>query len=369
MMTTQLHLVKSGFNTIWYVFPMWKHVSFSVIGWKHLEELKKKLRVTPIEETAFPNILVYSYPTVILHPYFYPFEKYEEKIRHKRHKIKSIIGIDVADSTSITKYAVELTNHADAMIVPSTFAKTAYVRSGVKKPVYVIPHGVDDEFLNTPKHQPNVFKALSDLKEKRKAHLIHCWILHSEYRKGLDLLVEFHNKLIKERNDVILVVKTMHGVGYITRPIENFDGILEHYMDKLIKKEWLTEQEKMELLDVCDLYILTSRGGGFEHPPLEAMVRGEIAIGAKGGAWEDYMPKWALIDSKKSGKIFKDNPIHNGYGVEMKIDKAVDKTVEILNNLDDYKARINEYVNTYVKENLTWTKIGEQLTNIILKHI
>jgi glycosyltransferase involved in cell wall biosynthesis len=356
-------------HSIWYAYPFWKHVSFGVIGEKHYELLKQYFTITPIDECALPQIQILSYPLIIVQPYFFMMQKYENRIARNLNKIKGIIGVDVADSDHISDLAVRLTEYATAIIVPSNFSRQSLLNSGVKQPVHVVPHGVPTEYLETPPQETTLLTHLANFKKAGNLKLILCYMMHSPYRKGLDLLIQFYNKLQKEYRNVILIVKTAQAVGYFTKPVENIGGILENHMDGIILKKWLTEQEKIELFDLCDLYFLSSRGGGFEHPALEALARGEIVLGAKGGSWEDYLPDWALIPSKKSGQVLPDNPIHNGCGVELNIDKAVDKALEILTNLDEYKAKVKHYVDTCVKQKFTWEKIGLQLRDIVLKYL
>ncbi|RLI87291.1 MAG: hypothetical protein DRP01_02230 [Archaeoglobales archaeon] len=348
-------------TSLWYVYPLFKHVSFGVIGEKHADLLQQYFRVERIDELSFPLIQIVSHPLVLIQPYFYPMQKFEKKIVRNLKKINGIIGVDVADSDHITQYAVRLTDYATAMIVPSNFSKRSYVNSGVKRPVHVVPHGVDIEWIEAPKQQPTIFHHLAKLKERRNLKLILCWVMHSPVRKGLDLLLQYYQTLMREYNQVLLVIKTAHGIEYFSKTVEKADGKI------LIK--WLNEREKMELFDICDLYFLSSRGGAFEHPPLEALTRGEIVLGAKGGAWEDYLPDWALIPSRRSGQVLPNNEIHDGCGVEVLVDKAVDKTIEIFNNMDEYRARVQEHINTCVKQNFTWKVIGEKLRNVVQKYL
>jgi glycosyltransferase involved in cell wall biosynthesis len=304
-----------------------------------------------------------------MQPYFYMMQKWEKKIAQNLNRMKGMIGVDVADGDHITDYAVRLTEHATALIVPSEFSRRAYINSGVKKAVHVLPHGCDPEWIEAKKLEPSTFHHLAKLKETRNLKLILSWILHSPYRKGLDLLLEYYEALLKEYNDVLLVVKTGQGVGYFPETIENVGGQLEYHMEGKVMMGWLNEKEKQELYDLCDIYFLSSRGGGFEHPPLEALARGEIVLGAKGGAWEDYLPDWALIPSHRSGRVLENNPIHDGCGVELEIDKAVDKTIEILNNIDEYKEKVKEHIETKIKNQFTWPIIGEKLKDIVEKYI
>jgi len=363
------HKTVTRSSSIWYVYPMFKHVSFNIISEKHCDLLSQYFRVDRIDELAFPFIQIITHPLILMQPYFYPLQKFESKIARNLRKIHGTIGVDVADGDHITKYAVKLTNYATAMIVPSKFSKRAYVNSGVKRPVHVVPHGIEREWIETEKQKPATFHHLAKLKETRNLKLILSWILHSPRRKGLDLLLQYYQALIKEYNDILLVVKTAQGVGYFPETVEWRGGQLEYHMDGKVLIKWLNEREKIELFDLCDLYFLSSRGGAFEHPPLEALTRGEIVLGAKGGAWEDFLPDWALIPSRKSGQVLPNNPIHNGCGVELLVDKAIDKTIEIFNNLDEYRARVREHITHVIKEKFLWEKIGLQLKNVVQKYL
>jgi len=354
---------------IYYFYPMWHRVSFQVIAQKHCEQLRKYFRLFELDELALPFIEVTTRPLVILQPYFYPFQQHEKTLSRRLDKVHGLIGVDVADSDHITQYAVRLTQYADAIIVPSSFARKAYVSSGVSKPTHVIPHGVNQWWLDEPPNTPSTFQQLAKLKAESNTRILTCYIIHSEYRKGLDILLELYRHVHRERSNTILLLKTMNRVGFIRRPIDFKGGSLDMYLEPLSNSKWLTEKEQMELFDLSDIYLLTSRGGGFEHPALLALSRGLPVIGARGGAWEDYLPEWCLVDSVKSGRVLEGNPIHDGYGVEMLIDRAVEKTIDILDRLEEYKVKVKDYVNTHVRNELTWEKIGEKLRDVVQKYM
>ncbi len=354
---------------VWYVYPMFKNVSFNVIAEEHVKLLNKHLTVQTVDEKAFPMIGIPSNPTVIIQPYFHLMQAYKERASRVLKRVKAVIGVDVADSDHISEHAVKLTEDAAAMIVPSNFARQAYVSSGVRKPVHVIPHGVHEEYIDAPKRAPSAFKALAELKERRRMKLILSWITHSPHRKGLDILLKYYRTLSREYADVTLVLKTASCVGTIPNDVEYRGGPIEDHMKWRTPAKWLSEAEKMELFDVCDLFMLSSRGGGFEHPALEAMARGEIALAARGGAWQDYLPEWALIPSARSGRVLPDNTIHDGFGVEMLTDKAVDKTIEIFDDIDEYRAKVKKHVNTHIRENFTWERIGLKLVDVVEKYV
>ena len=150
------------------------------------------------------------------------------------------------------------------------------------------------------------------------------------------------------------------------------DGRIQDIIRKLhgiVVSGWLTESQKMELYDLSDIYTLFTRGGGFEMNGLEAVARGLVTLAPKGGAWDDYLPSFSLLPSRKCRYVLKDNPIHVGGGVEVVVDRAVDKALEILDNLEEYKAKVREHVEKNVKNKFTWAKVASALEEVIIKYL
>jgi len=368
-------------DTVVYIYPMAKWVSFRSIAESHIKELRKYYNVQTFDEestTIVFTILPYTCsPPIIMHPFFYPIARYEKILKQKLGGIQNIIGVDVADSNHISQYAVQLTENAEALIVPSNFARNTYVNSGCRKPVYVVNHGVPDEWIGRIIDKPKALKQLLDYKYESGKKLIQTWVMHSWYRKGEDLAYEVFNKLLEERDDVALVVRRPGTIDVYDSKIDYSitEGLTASPLTINAKPKlsilslWLEDYKIEELMSICDIFLLTSRGGGFEHPPLLAMSKGEVVIGARGGAWEDYIPQWLLIDSHESLQLLPGNPIHDGVGIEIEVEKAVDKLHEIIDSMDEYKSRIAEYVNEKIREEFTWSKIGLKLKEIIGRYV
>jgi len=340
---------------LWYVYPMWHRVSFTLIAEQHVRRLRKWFRLTEIDELVFPSLTPYSRPLVILHPFFFIMMRLSRNLWHILPRVSGFIGIDVADSDRISNVAVSMTDYALAMIVPSEFARRSYVVSGVKVPVYVVPHGVDKRWFTEPPRRPTTFFELARLKERGYKLLLY-FLWHSPFRKGFDLVVEAYKALKRERKDVVLVVKTMGGNGYEAQLARRLGGV--------VVGGWLTDAQKMELYDLSDVYLLFSRGGGFELNGLEAVARGIPVVAAKGGAWEDYLPPWSLVESRRCDVVLHNNAIHVGGGVEIIVEKAVDRIHDILENLDEYKARMREHAKK-ISNVYNWDAVAEKLRNVI----
>ena len=114
---------------------------------------------------------------------------------------------------------------------------------------------------------------------------------------------------------------------------------------------------------ISDIYLLKTRGRSFELNGLEAFISKIPTIATKGGAWQEYFPnalKDLLVDSCGNPTVLPGNPIHIGKGVEICVDKAVDKTLEVMDNYDEYKAKIEENYNFWI-ENFSYEAVKKQL--------
>jgi len=133
-----------------YVYPRWHTVSFTLVAKEHIKHMKALMakiapfEVSEIDERAFVGF----YPSVKLptfvHPAFYVmnnmyqlrfggFDSFKEKYYAMwKNKFHKLIAIEVADSDRISEKAAEIVNRMDEVIVPSTFSKEAFEKSGVK---------------------------------------------------------------------------------------------------------------------------------------------------------------------------------------------------------------------------------------------
>ena len=350
---------------VWYVYPMWHKVSFTLVAQGYIKYLKKCFRLYEIDELNIFNIIPYSNPILILHPYFFMVTRDPKRYVNWRDRFDIVIGVDVADSDRISQGAVNLANYATAMIVPSKWCEEAYIRSGVKVPVYVVPHGLSEEYYRPkkPTTEP-IIKQLREKKRKDKLIYVLFILMHSGERKGAPLVYEVLREIQKMYKNVYLVLKVGWIGGYHFKLLSQLRGF---WFSK-----WLNETELVNLYDTCDIYPLFSLGGGFELIGLEALSRGVVVLACDKGSWTDYLPDFLLIPHGRKVPVFPNaNPItniHCGMGYEVNIEKAIDKMKDVIENLDDYKARVKEYWNK-VKNQWTWEAVSKKFKEVIEKVI
>jgi len=116
---------------------------------------------------------------------------------------------------------------------------------------------------------------------------------------------------------------------------------------------FLSTEQKVAWYDLLDLYILGSRGGGFEITGLEAISRGVPVIAADRGSWTEYLPEFSLMPSRRSQQVLPGNAFHTGRGYEIDVKSSIDKINDIVDNIDIYKKKTIEWWNS-IKDNYVW---------------
>ena len=351
-------------------------VSFSLVAKKHIEQLRKYTNVYEWDELTLPEIYPVTPFALCIHPTIGAvwrwvqqvgrlepsFDAAVESLSARLRKYEKVVGFEVADSDAVSELALKLIEPVDELVVPSEWSRRSYLRSGCKKPVRVVPHGLDREWYTTPPLQPSevgnqALQMLYRYKLDYGKKLLTFWLWHSEARKGYPEVQQFYERLRKERDDVALVIKTQGPL--------NLDIQFASRLNIVNVWGWLDEREKMLLYDLSDVTLLFSRGGAFEINGLESLARGIPIIAHRKGSWAEYAPEWCLVPEALRVKVFADNAIHVGYGYTIDVEKAVDLAHAMLDNLDEYKARTKEYALNVLVERYTWEKVGAQIWDIV----
>jgi len=235
---------------------------------QHLVEEFKKLGI-PIYEYDVYDPRVYGEEQkdnyCLLLPFF-AIPQYELVRFSKAHA--RIAMCEVADTTRISINDARRLNdpRIDCIFLPSSFAKNAYITSGVRNRVEVVPHGVCDLYKREPSEIKTKLERLKKLRKKYEGMIKFLYFcLHSQYRKGAEYVKSALTRLKHDFDFVLLLKSRGNPLGNVPFRMEIID-------------EFLDEEDLIYLYDTCDILLSPHRGGSFELNPLEAMARGLITI-------------------------------------------------------------------------------------------
>lgn len=350
---------------LFYVYPKYKNVSFSKIARSQIAELKRHIKVQEIDEEVLDNLLWLRPRDILLHPVLYvTIGDRKELFKDRQKRLQKILkvkgklgGFETADSDKIGRVAVDSLNKLDFCFLPSNFALKVFKDSGTRIPLHVLPHGISSEYLNEKKTvtHPDLIK-IKKIRQRNNATLVLFFLLHSEYRKGADIVYNAMEWLQKKDRSIYLVVKKGSGEGVNLKKIRGLKTIEV--------ASWLNEGELRQLYDVCDLLIVPSRGGGFELNALEGLARGLPTLVPNAGCFLDYAKYCVSMKIENHPVIFPDNPIHQGKGWEVTPDELADKINFVISGIEKHTEIAMENAKEVRKE-YSWSTVCKTLWKIL----
>jgi glycosyltransferase involved in cell wall biosynthesis len=128
---------------------------------------------------------------------------------------------------------------------------------------------------------------------------------------------------------------------------------------------WLSDYEKRALYDLADVSLVFSKGGSFEVNALESLARGVPVVTSSRGPWTEYVPPFLQVKAGERVKVFEDNAIHVGYGYKVDVEDALNKVHDILENYDDYRARVEEWRSKVLSSEYRWDVVVKRLVEVV----
>jgi len=347
-----------------YVYPQWHTVSFTLVAKQHIHYLRKVCRVVEVDETWLDAIscaaVLGSGKRYLLHPLFYMLFNRDTARRAIRATADKLVGFEVTDTDRISDRAVEIANEADLLIVPSHWSREVMKRSGVKVPVEVVQHGVSELYERDVRFPTSSnLLLLRFLKRERNFIYVLFFLHHSGFRKGADLVFKVMERIQRKHSNVILIVKRAN--------------VIDPYLLQLRKLKmievggWLSEEDLIDLYDTCDILLCLSRGGGFELNALEALARGLITVVPDAGCFKEYIKYCVPVRVTAWVRIFRDNPIHVGLGFQADVSDCVAKLEQIIDNINEYRARFMEQRRQVLRE-FSWRAVCKKLINVLRQY-
>lgn len=189
------------------------------------------------------------------------------------------IGFTMLETTGIPKDWVKQCNAMDEIWVPSSFNVETFRNSGVKKPIYIIPLGIDSDFYNLDikaykKHNKFTFLSVFEWGE----------------RKAPELLLKAFCKAFEGKKDVMLMCK----INNVDAGIDIKEQIRSLNLSQngpdivFIYNAKFADYDMATLYRSADCFVLPTRGEGWGMPILEAMACGLPVIATNWSAQTDF---------------------------------------------------------------------------------
>ncbi len=212
-------------------------------------------------------------------------------IQRRRKKNKLTIGIATFETENPPKHWIDILNQNDAVIVPSTFCEEIFKKSGITRPIYLIPHCVDFSKYNTE------IKPL-ETNDKFRFLFIGSW----RKRKGYKELLKAWCSTFSNKEHVELIIKTdkPNKAEKLTKTLTNCAPII-------VEKQTITESKMPNFIKSFDCLVLPTKGEGFGLPILQAMALGVPVIATEYSGCKDMINDSTAFPLKPEGIVIKDN--------------------------------------------------------------
>ncbi|MFT6406639.1 MAG: glycosyltransferase involved in cell wall biosynthesis [Arenicella sp.] len=213
---------------------------------------------------------------------------------HLKEPNKYQIGYSVWETSCLPKHFPELINQLDRVLVPSTFNRPIYERSGVEIPIDVVPH-----ILNKPapaaKATVDTMRSLIEVAPEN--YLFYC-INEWTARKALWVLVDAYLSSFSADDSVSLVLKTSARGPRSETDADQYDtqllvaqiaaGYTAPAHIKVINHK-ITNPEITALHQLGDCFVSTSRSEGWGLGMFEAAGMGNPVIATGWGGHLDFL--------------------------------------------------------------------------------
>jgi glycosyltransferase involved in cell wall biosynthesis len=268
------------------------------------------------------------------------------------YKHEITIGAFVCESDRIVEHWVYVCNRLDLVVVPSTFCRNAFLASGVKTPILVVPHGLEAEY------QPNGIK-------QRKHRLVFYNTFYSTslcHRKSLDELVRCFLKAFDGRTDVVLRLRTDNSTALAKcRETYPFGDLIE--LDLMTSSLPITEYAQIFSEVHCTVH--PSKGEGFGLVPFQSIACETPVIAPHSTGMADYLDNTNSV-ALKTGKRVAGEGQGNAVGTYLSIDE--DHLVDQLRYMaDNWEVEYEKVmgVSANFRETYSWPNALSGLTGLV----
>lgn len=284
------------------------------------------------------------------------------------------------ESTELPDHWPALCNRCDAVIVPSTFCKEVFEKSGVIVPIHIVPIPTNvNKFDNTLIHE--------ELKEIVKNKFIFYSIFQWGERKNPKALLNSYYSSFGSNDDVLLILKThLSGNNNESVAIENKVKEIRNnikrnnndYPKVLLISNNLNEDQIIQIHKVGNVCLSTTKGEGWNIPACAGALAGNHVIATNFSSHTDFLDTYNyfkyqiydLVDYQlenchSAGSLYTSNQKWasiNVYELSRKMKKCYTDWKN--NNTLGLEDKRIEYSN-YLKKHYSYENIGKKLLAIL----
>jgi len=211
-------------------------------------------------------------------------------IAKARRRYDRIILNTVWETSRVPRRWLPGINRFDAVCVPSEHNKAALRRSGVKVPIYVVPHGIDTRAYSPRNrklpigHKPGAFVFVS--------------VFGFQHRKNPEGLLRAYWEAFSAEDNVLLVIKTYGCRPRDTGPV--LERKIRRYKEQLglahkktapilLITGFISSERMKSIYASGHAFVLPTRGEGVGLPFLESLASGTPVIATGWGGQMDFL--------------------------------------------------------------------------------
>jgi glycosyltransferase involved in cell wall biosynthesis len=264
------------------------------------------------------------------------------------------VGYSMLEVTGIPADWVEQANALDEIWVPSQFNKETFAASGVKRPIHVMPLGVDTNYFHP-------FIKSRRLEDRFTFMSVFEW----GERKAPEVLLQAYNQEFSSSDDVLLLLKVIN-----TDPAVNIERHVEAMRLRsdrapvvMVLNQNIPSYQMGSLYCSSDCFVLPTRGEGWGMPTLEAMACGLPTISTHWSAQTEFFNQDVgyPIDLKRLIPAVAKCPYYEGFEwADPDVDHLASLMRHVYENRSEARAK-GLRASIWARENWTWLHAAKRI--------
>jgi len=283
------------------------------------------------------------------------------------------------ETSSLHKDFVKGCNlYSDEVWVPSQANMELFRANGVRKPIKVIPLGIDEQIYFSENHHKFPVSRYEDVfgqscKKGVKTFKFLC-LIQWNMRKGYDALIQSFVNAFDDSDDVCLVFATQYPKRLVINDLKRFLPRNSRLPQVLLYNRVIRTEDMPGFYENFDTYVHMSRGEGFSLTQIEAAACGLPVISCYHSGMTEYLtqensylipcPETAPCDQSLTSICY----YYQGQRVwklgKKQIDAATDHMLHVWSNWSEAQEKA-ELMRKAVRKTYTWEATTERVAGVL----